>query len=123
MLTPEELAKLAVRTLDGKKAGNIRLLRTRDVTILADYFVIATASSTTQLKMLADTVTEALEGAGEQTLRSEGTRECGWMLVDFGCVVVHLFLRETREFYSLERLWSDAQEEDIAAILAAGPET
>ena len=122
MLTPEEVAKLAVKALDEKKAGNIRLLRTRDVTVLADYFVIATASSTTQLKMLADTVSEALEAAGEQTLRSEGVRECGWMLVDFGCVIVHLFLRETREFYSLERLWSDAPEEDITAFLAAGPE-
>ena len=121
MLTPEEVAKLAVRTLDGKKAGDLRLLRTRDVTVLADYFVIATASSTTQLKMLADTVSEALEAAGEKTLRSEGARECGWILVDFGCLVVHLFLRETREFYSLERLWSDAQEEDVAAFLAGGP--
>ena len=122
MLTPEEVAKLAVKVLDEKKAGNIRLLRTRDVTVLADYFVIATASSTTQLKMLADTVSETLEAAGEQTLRSEGVRECGWMLVDFGCVIVHLFLRETREFYSLERLWSDAPEEDITAFLASGPE-
>ena len=122
MLTPEEVAKLAVKALDEKKAGNIRLLRTRDVTVLADYFVIATASSTTQLKMLADTVSETLEAAGEQTLRSEGVRECGWMLVDFGCVIVHLFLRETREFYSLERLWSDAPEEDITAFLASGPE-
>ena len=122
MLTPEEVAKLAVKALDEKKAGNIRLLRTRDVTVMADYFVIATASSTTQLKMLADTVSETLEAAGEQTLRSEGVRECGWMLVDFGCVIVHLFLRETREFYSLERLWSDAPEEDITAFLASGPE-
>ena len=122
MLTPEEVAKLAVKALDEKKAGNIRLLRTRDVTVLADYFVIATASSTTQLKMLADTVSETLEAAGEQTLRSEGVRECGWMLVDFGCVIVHLFLRETREFYSLERLWSDAPEEVITAFLASGPE-
>ncbi len=117
MLTAREIADLAVKTLDAKKGMNIRLLRTRDVTVLADYFVICTASSTSQLKTLADEVSYVLEEAGEQTLRCEGMRECGWMLVDFGCVIVHLFLRDTREFYSLERLWGDAPEEDISEIL------
>ena len=116
MLTAREVAELAVKTLDAKKGRNIRLLRTRDVTILADYFVICTAGSTSQLKSLADELTYVLEENGETTLRCEGTRECGWMLVDFGCVVVHLFLRETREFYSLERLWGDATEEDISGL-------
>ena len=120
MMTPKEVASQIVKTLDAKKAGDIRMLRTQDVTILADYFVICTASSTTQLKSLADEVDYVLSGMGEAPLRTEGTRECGWMLVDFGCVVVHLFLRDKREFYNLERLWGDAPEEEIASLLAEG---
>ena len=120
MMTPKEVASQIVKTLDAKKAGDIRMLRTQDVTILADYFVICTASSTTQLKSLADEVDYVLSGMGEAPLRTEGTRECGWMLVDFGCVVVHLFLRDKREFYNLERLWGDAPAEEIASLLAEG---
>lgn len=123
MMTAKELAERAVRTLDNKKAGDIRLLHTRDVTVLADYFVIATATSTTQLKALADEVEFVLGQMGENALRREGERECGWMLVDFGCVVVHLFLKDKRDFYNLERLWADAPEEDVAAILAAAEKT
>ena len=83
MLTSREVAELAVKTLDAKKGRNIRLLRTGDVTIISDYFVICTAGSTSQLKTLADELSYVLEENGETTLRCEGTRECGWMLVDF----------------------------------------
>ena len=117
MLTPLELAKTAVSALDGKKARDIKLLRTSDVTILADYFVICTANSTTQLKTLADEVEKQLKEKEESPKRREGLRAGGWILMDFACVVVHLFLQEAREFYMLERLWGDAEELDISDIV------
>lgn len=115
MLTSLEIAELAVRALDGKKAKEIRVLETKDVTVLADYFVIATAGSTTQIKTLADAVDKVLTEKGERPLRMEGYRGGGWVLVDFGVIVVHLFLKDIREFYGLERLWRDAGEIDISA--------
>jgi len=110
MLSPQEIAKRAVGTLDSKKGTNIRALKVEDLTVLANYFIICTATSTTHIKTLADEVEKALEDAGERTLRREGYRSGGWILIDFGCVVVHLFLEEVREFYHLERLWGDAEE-------------
>ena len=108
MLNPKEIADLAVTALDDKKAVDITMLRTREVTVLADYFIICTATSTTHLRTLSDEVEKVLKENGEAPLRREGHRSGGWVLVDFGCVVVHLFLKEMREFYTLERLWSDA---------------
>ena len=110
MLTPFEIAGFITQALDNKKAQNVKLLRTRDITILADYFVICTATSTTHLKTLSDEVEKVLKENGENPLRREGNRAGGWVLLDFGCVVVHLFLKDARDFYMLERLWSDAEE-------------
>ena len=120
MMTPKEIAELTVKTLDGKMAHDLKLLRTTDVTVLADYFVICTASSTTQIKTLADEVEAVLEAHGETKLHREGYRSGGWVLLDFGCVVVHIFMDEARKFYSLERLWADAEEIDLSALLGPG---
>lgn len=117
MMTPKEIAELIVKTLDGKKARDIKLLRTTDVTVLADYFVICTANSTTQIKTLADETEHVLETNGEFKLHREGYRSGGWVLLDYGCVVVHLFMDETRKFYNLERLWADAEEIDISSLV------
>ena len=117
MMTPKELATLVVQTLDGKKGRDIRLLRTTDVTVLADYFVICTATSTTQIKTLADEVERAVHDAGETDFRREGYRSGSWVLLDLGCVVVHLFMEETRQFYNLERLWADAEEIAVPPLL------
>ena len=117
MLTPKEIADITIRALDNKKAQEIKLLRTYDVTILADYFIICTASSTTHMKTLSDEVEKALKQAGEVPLRIEGHRNGGWVLLDFACVIVHLFLKDAREFYTLERLWGDAEDIDIKDII------
>ena len=117
MLTPKEIAELAVKTLDKKLGHDLKLLRTTDVTVLADYFVICTAGSTTQIKSLADEVEAALEAVGEPVSHREGYRAGGWVLLDFGCVVIHIFMEETRQFFNLERLWADAEEIDISAIV------
>ena len=118
MMTPKEIAELIVKTLDGKMAHDLKLLRTTDVTVLADYFVICTATSTTQIKTLADEVEAVLEAHGENKLHREGYRSGGWVLIDFGCVVVHIFMEEARQFYNLERLWADAEEINLSALLS-----
>ena len=117
MLTPKEMAEYAVGALDDKKAQDVKLLHTTDVTILADYFIICTATSTTHLKTLSDEVEKQLKKNGQLPRRREGSRTGGWILLDFACVIVHIFLKETREFYTLERLWGDAEDEDINNII------
>ena len=105
MLTPREIAETAVKTLDAKQAKDIKLLHTTDLTVLADYFIICTATSSTHVKTLTDEVDKALSELGEPPLRREGYRGGGWILLDFGCVIVHIFQQDMREFYNLERLW------------------
>lgn len=117
MLTPEELARLIVKALDDKKAQDIKVLRTFDITVLADYFIICTATSSTQIKTLTDEVEKVAKDRGEPLARTEGYRAGGWVLIDFGSVIVHIFLKELREFYSLERLWGDAEDIDIKGWL------
>ena len=114
MLSPREVAMLAVDVLDSKNAKEIKVLKTEDLTVLANYFVICTATSTTHIKTLSDEVEKVLEANGEVARSKEGYRSGGWVLLDFGCVVVHLFLEEIREFYNLERLWGDAEEVQLA---------
>ncbi len=117
MLTPQEVMEAIVRALDSKKARDITVLKTEKITILANYFVICTAGSTTQIKTLSDETGKMLSELGEPPLHNEGYRDGGWVLLDFGCVVVHIFLEDTRKFYDLERLWSDAEKVDISALI------
>lgn len=118
-MEPFEAAKLAVKALNDKQASDIRLLKTTDLTVLADYFLICTANSTPHVRTLYDEVDEKLSKAGVPPLRREGSRNSTWLLLDFGCLVVHIFQREAREFYSLERLWNDALDIDISEIVEA----
>lgn len=116
MLKPAEMAKLAVQAMEDKKAQEVTLMRTTDITVLADYFVICTASSTTHIKSIADEVEHVLTEAGEPPRKREGERSSGWVLIDFGCVIVHVFMEEARQFYDLERLWADAEKIDISTL-------
>ena len=116
MLTPREIAEEAVKALNAKQAKDVTLLRTSDVTVLADYFVICTATSSTHVKPLTDEVDKVLSEQGEPPLRREGYRGGGWILLDFGCVIVHIFQQEMREFYNLEHLWSDAEEVPLSSL-------
>ena len=95
----------------------IKVLKTDELTTLADKFVICTASSTTQIKALSDVCEEAMERNGERVHHIEGHRGGTWVLMDFSSVVVHIFMDEARKFYDLERLWGDAQEEDLSQVL------
>ena len=117
MKTPKELALLAARALSDKKGKEIRVMEIAELTTLADYFVICTATSTTQIKAMSDACEEAMEKQGERVHHIEGHRGGTWVLMDFSSVVVHIFMDEARKFYDLERLWGDAQEEDLSQVL------
>ena len=115
--TPEEIAKYAVTVLDSKKARNIRLLHTEKQTILADYFVICNGTSSTQIRSLADEVEYKLSLCGITPNHTEGKGNGGWVLIDYGCVLVHVFSRDAREFYNLEKLYEGTSEQDISGLL------
>ena len=116
-MTSRESAIVLAKALDSKKGMEIKVLKTEELTTLADYFVICTASSTTQIKALSDVCEEAMERNGERVHHIEGHRGGTWVLMDFSSVVVHIFMDEARKFYDLERLWGDAQEEDLRPVL------
>ena len=120
MLTPTEIASIAAKALDDKKAKDIKILRTAEQTVLADYFVICNGSSTPHIKALVDAVDKALSEAGEPPVRREGLRSDIWILMDFGSVIVHVFTDEARKFYDLERLWSDSEEVSLSSL--TGPQ-
>jgi len=117
MLTAKEVAAVAVKALDSKKGLDLKLIEISDVSSLADYFLICTAGSSTHVKTLCDAVEEAMDKAGEPLLSREGHRSGSWVLLDFGCVVVHVFTEEARKFYDLERLWQDGRQLSLAGIL------
>ena len=113
----KELMESIVQILDSKKADDIRATRLADLTTIADYFVIAAGTSNTQVKMLADEVEYQLGQKGIKPHATEGYRSENWIVLDYTDVVVHVFLRETREFYNLERLWADGEQIDISHLL------
>ena len=116
-LTPRELAEFIVKTLDSKKARKIKLLRIEDKTVLADYFVICEGTSNTQIRALAGEVEEKLAEIGMPLLHVEGYNEASWTVLDSNSVMTHIFSRDAREFYKLEKLWSEAEDIDISSLL------
>ena len=114
MKTPKEMALLAAKALDEKKGRNVRVIEVTALTTLADYFVICSGGSNTQINALCDNVEKVLTEQGEEPLHREGYRGGTWVLLDYGCVAVHVFNEEAREFYSLERLWQDGIEVKLA---------
>jgi ribosome-associated protein len=101
------LAVAAAQAADDKKASDLVLLDVADLLALVDVFVVVTTSSDRQLKAVANAIEERLRDDARKPLRREGTAAAGWLLLDFGDVVCHLFSSEQREFYALERLWAD----------------
>lgn len=99
----------AVEILEGKKARNLDVIDISEVTILADYFIICSGTSTTHIRTLADELEFEMNEAGYHLLHKEGYQSARWILLDFGEVVAHIFHEEDRSFYSLERLWADGK--------------
>ena len=119
-MTPKETALLLAKALDSRKGLDIKVLETGNLTTLADYFVLCSGTSSTQIRALAEACEKAMkEQAGEDPHHVEGHRGGTWVLLDFSSVVVHIFNEEARKFYDLERLWSDATPVDISDILTA----
>jgi ribosome-associated protein len=107
MLSPEQIAGVAAKALDDKKAQHIKVLKTAEQTVLADYFVICNGTSSAHIKALVGEVDKQLSEAGEPPIRREGLRSDIWVLMDFGSVIVHIFTEEARSLHKLEKLWGD----------------
>lgn len=112
-----DFAKDIVSILDKKLAKDVNLIKISDLTVLADYFVIATGTSSTQVKALSDEVEFLLKQKGIQPRSIEGHASGNWIVLDYNFVVVHVFYTETRDFYDLDRLWSDGEKIDLTGIL------
>ena len=109
LLDPGQLARATVDIASDKKASDVILLDVRDVTTIADYFVICSGNNVRQIQAIADAIDEQLEKQGAALLHREGDAETGWVLLDFGDVIVHIFGPKEREYYRLERLWNEAK--------------
>ena len=116
-MTVFEQAKKIAEILDNKLAQDIKIIEISDVTILADYMVIATGRSSTQVKALADEVEFKMDEAGISVSHIEGHRSNSWVLLAYVDIIVNVFNEEAREFYNLERLWQDGNELDMSEIL------
>lgn len=117
-----DLARLAAAAAADKKATDIRILDMGDLLGITDFFVLCSAGNERQLRTVAEEVAGRLKLSGVAPRRREGRPEAGWMLLDYGVMVVHAFTEEQRRFYALEKLWSDAPAEEFvdAAVGAQG---
>ena len=104
-----EMANKAVDILKDKKGKDVRLLDIHEISTIADYFILATGTSTTQVQAMADELEEKMELSGYRLHHKEGFRGGRWILLDFSNIVIHIFHDEERQFYNLERIWTDAK--------------
>ena len=112
----KEMVRLAYEALSDKKGEDIRIIDISQVSVLADYFIIANGSSENQVKALVDNVEEYLYKGGYEVKQREGQGLGNWVLLDFGDLIVHVFDRENRLFYDLERIWSDGRTVEIDSL-------
>ena len=105
---------LVIKTLDEKKAVDIKVIDISNVSVMADYFVIASGNNRNQIQMLSDEIDSRLSKEGLNCRQIEGYESASWVLMDFGDIIVHIFDKENRLFYDLERIWCDGKETDLA---------
>ena len=113
----KEMVRLAIQSLEDKKGEDIRIIDIREVSVLADYFIIASGSNANQVQAMTDNVEEVLGKAGYEPRQIEGYRSANWILMDYGDIIVHVFCREDRLFYDLERIWRDGKIVEREAFL------
>ena len=116
-MTSENILKIATKAFDDKKAFDISVLKIDEISSLAEYFLIATATSSTHVRALNDEVEEKLAENNVFPLHKEG-KSTGWNILDYGSVIVHIFTAHDREYYDLDRMWADAETIDLDSILA-----
>lgn len=116
MDTAKEMVRLAYKALEDKKAEDIKVIEIGNISIIADYFIIANGTNSSQVDAMVGSVSEQLGRAGFEPKRVEGLRDSGWVLMDYGDVVVHVFSKEDRLFYDLERIWRDGKVVDGANL-------
>ena len=105
-----ELARLAITALEDKKAEDVRVIDIGDVSVLADYFIIANGNNRNQVQAMADSVEEELAKAGFEPKQIEGYQTANWILLDYRDIIIHVFSKDDRAFYDLERIWRDGKE-------------
>ena len=108
-----EMVKIAAKALEDKKAEDIRVIDIREISSIADYFIIANGNNQNQLTAMQDAVDEALYKAGLHAKQIEGNNKSTWILMDYEDIIVHLFSKEDRLFYDLERMWTDGKQIDV----------
>lgn len=105
----KEMAKLAIQALEDKKAEDIKVIDISEVSVIADYFIIANGTNRSQIQAMSDNVEETLGRAGYPLKQIEGYQNANWVLLDFNDVIIHIFDKENRLFYDLERIWRDGK--------------
>ena len=111
-----KMASIACSALEEKKAEDIRVIDIEHVSVIADYFIIASGTNRNQVQALAESVEEQLYKAGFEKKQTEGYTAGNWILLDYGDIVVHIFDRENRLFYDLERIWRDGNQIDVSEL-------
>ena len=109
LLDPGQLARAAADIAYDKKASDVLLLDLRDLTTIADYFIICNGNNARQIAAIAEAIEDELKKQGARLLNREGVAESGWLILDYGDIIVHIFGPKEREYYRLERLWSAAK--------------
>lgn len=112
-----DMLKIALKALDDKLAEDIKVLDIRELTVLADYFVIAHGNNKSHIKALIDRTEEMLSKNGFEPKQIEGYRSTSWILLDYGSIIIHIFGKEDRLFYDLERIWSDGKTIDVHSLI------
>lgn len=110
------MAKLACKALDDKKGEDIKVIDISQISVLADYFVIANGTNDSQVRALVEAVEEELDKAGFEVKQREGYGLGSWVLLDFGEIIVHVFDKENRLFYDLERIWRDGKTVEVSEL-------
>ena len=115
--TEKMMAQIACKAIDDKKGQDIKIIDIHNVSVIADYFVIASGTNSNQVQAIVDNVEEQLGRAGFEAKQIEGNRNSSWILMDYGDVIVHVFDEENRLFYDLERIWRDGKVLEMHAFL------
>ena len=120
-MTTEKMLEIAANALNEKKALDLSAIKVGDLTVITEYFLMTSATSSTHVRALAEEVEDKLSKEGVEPLRIEG-RGTNWVLLDYGAIIVHVFTKDAREFYNLDRIWNDGEHVELSEILTNSEE-